>query len=323
MSFILVSGLTEGVIELTLYGGFTVLFSTVMYLFSIRGLISKRSPSFFVFLALVAMFLTVTAHWINSIYVLYHAFIQLGGGFEAEVFYGSISVPPELASQGLAEIALIIADCLMIHRLYVVYSHDRRVIIFPICVEIIQIVSGIRAIVNLAREPVSNFYDSSNVWVTTSLVTSVAQVPSPIFLAAPQLTCHFRISAYCTGMIIFKITRMSRSLRSITGSARAGKPLRRVVAIIVESAVLQTALTVGALVLFQVGLVQQAILEALSPVVYGISVFLIHLRVGLGWTMESTNAPVSMSTEMSISLNPSMRRGGQQSDVERGKPELF
>jgi hypothetical protein len=108
----------------------------------------------------------------------------------------------------------------------------------------------------------------------------------------------------------------------------------------VESAVLQTydygpsplkpliscafsALTVGALVLFQVGLVQQAILEALSPVVYGISVFLIDLRVGLGWTMESTNAPASMSTEMSISLSPSMRRGGQQSDVERGKPELF
>ncbi|KAJ7330919.1 hypothetical protein DFH08DRAFT_966671 [Mycena albidolilacea] len=85
-----------------------------------------------------------------------------------------------------------------------------------------------------------------------------------------------------------------------------------------NSAVLQTALTI--LVLFQVGLLQQAILEALTPVVFGISVLPIHLRIGLGWTMESTNTPASTSTEMTISLSPSMRRGGQQSVVERGKP---
>ncbi|KAJ7870962.1 hypothetical protein B0H14DRAFT_2571015 [Mycena olivaceomarginata] len=105
----------------------------------------------------------------------------------------------------------------------------------------------------------------------------------------------------------------------------------------VESAVLQTydygpsplkpviscafsALTIGTLVLFQVGLLQQAILEALTPVVFGISVLPIDLRIGLGWTMESTNAPASTSTERTISFSPSMRRGGQQSDVERGKP---
>ncbi|KAF8202674.1 hypothetical protein K438DRAFT_1820599 [Mycena galopus ATCC 62051] len=305
MSFILVSGLTEGVIELTLYGGFTVLFSTVVYLFSTRGLISRRSPSFYVFLALVALFLTVTAHWINSIYSLYHAFIHLGGGFEAEVFYLTLADPPELANQSLAELATIIADCLMIHRLYIVYSHDLRVIVFAICVEIVQIVSGVHAIVNLSRETILNYYASSNPWVTTSLGSSLV------------------ISAYCTGMIGFKITRMSRSIRSLTGNARAGQRLNRVLAVIVESAVLQTIMTMGTLILFQIGLLQQAIFEALTPVVFGISVLLIHLRAGLGWTTEGTNALGSASTEMTVSLSTSRQRGGRQSDLEGGKPAPF
>ncbi|KAF8202671.1 hypothetical protein K438DRAFT_1820593 [Mycena galopus ATCC 62051] len=285
MSFILVSGLTEGVIELTLYGGFTVLFSTVVYLFSTRGLISKRTPSFYVFLALVALFLTVTAHWINSIYTLYHAFIHLGGGFEAEVFYVTISVPPELVHQSLAELATIIADCLMIHRLYVVYSQDLRVIVFVICVEILQIVSGIHAIVNLSREAL-NFYATSNSWVTTALGSSLV---------------------------------MSRSIRSLTGNARAGKRLNRVLAVIVESAVLQTIMTVATLVLFQIGLLQQGIFEALTPVVFGISVLLIHLRAGLGWTTEGTSALGSAPTEMTVSLSTPRQQGEQQSDLEGGK----
>jgi hypothetical protein len=61
LSGVLVSGLTEGVLELTLYGAFSVLFSVVVYLFSTRGLISRKRPTFFVFLALVGLFVSITA----------------------------------------------------------------------------------------------------------------------------------------------------------------------------------------------------------------------------------------------------------------------
>jgi hypothetical protein len=61
MSFVLATSITEAVLELTLYGAFTVLFSSVVYLFWSRGLLTKNRPIFFVFLALVILFLTITA----------------------------------------------------------------------------------------------------------------------------------------------------------------------------------------------------------------------------------------------------------------------
>ncbi|KAF7349842.1 hypothetical protein MVEN_01284700 [Mycena venus] len=305
MSFVLASGLTEGILELTLYGVFTVLFCTVTYLFSTRGLISRKRPTFFVFLALVGLFLSITAHWINGIYMLYLAFIRLGGGFAAEVLYLSLSSPPALAHISLVEVATVITDGLMIYRLYVVWSLDRRVVIFPAVVLACQIVCGIRIIYDLSRETIFNFYVLSNPWVTGSLVSSLV------------------ISIYSTGMIIFRIVKMSRSIRSVTGSTRAGKSLRTVLAIIVESAVLQTTMTIGILVSFQIGLLAQAVLTALQPVVFGISVLLIHLRVGLGWTAESANALRSTPTEMTLRLSTSMQRRESEYDVERGKLTSF
>lgn len=61
MSFVLATGLAEAVVEFTLYGAFTVVFSAVVYLFWIRGLISRKRPSLFVFVALVFLFLSITA----------------------------------------------------------------------------------------------------------------------------------------------------------------------------------------------------------------------------------------------------------------------
>ncbi|KAJ6535737.1 hypothetical protein B0H19DRAFT_1383171 [Mycena capillaripes] len=300
-SFVLVSGLTEGVLELTLYGAFIVLFSTVVYLFSARGLISRRRPTFFVFLALVGLFLSITAHWINGIYMLYKAFIHLGGGFAAEVLYLTLSSPPALAHISLVEVTTVITDSLMIHRLYTVWSCDPRVVVFPLLMLACQIVSGIHIIYDLSRETIFNFYVLSNPWVTSSLVSSLV------------------ISGYSTGMIIFKITKMSRSIRAITGSTSAGKRLRNVLAIMVESAVLQTTMTIGILVSFQIGLLVQSVLTALQPVVFGISVLLIHLRVGLGWTTDSNLGGFS-PTEITLNLSrSSMRRGTREYDAELGK----
>ncbi|KAJ7354200.1 hypothetical protein DFH08DRAFT_984564 [Mycena albidolilacea] len=305
-NFVLAHGLTEAVLELTLYGAFTVLFSTVVYLFSARGLIKRKSPTFFVFLALVVLFLSITAHWINGIYVVYLVFIRLGGGFAGEVEYLTLSTKESLAHLSLVEVATVTTDSLMIYRLYVVWSYDRRVVIFPGCMILCQMVAGIHIIYDFAHETIFNFYNLSNPWVTTSLVSSLV------------------ISAYSTGMIIFKITRMSSSIRSLTGRPSSGKSLRRVLAIIVESAVLQTTMTVGILVSFQIGLLVQALLTAIQPVVFGISVLLIHLRVGLGWTADSNtigSTPTQLTTlRLSASMAP---RREQEDDLERGKVASF
>ncbi|KAJ6480575.1 hypothetical protein C8R47DRAFT_1285040 [Mycena vitilis] len=302
MSSVLASGLTEGVFELTLYGAFTVLFVAVTYLFSTRGLLSRNRPTFFVFLALVALFVAITVHWIIGIYILYLVFIHLGGGLAAEVFYLTLSMPASLAQFSLVEVATVITDSLMVHRLCIVWAHQPRVAIFPIIILACQIVSAIHVIVDLSRETIFDFYRLSNPWVSTSLVSSLV------------------ISAYSTGMIIFKLWRTSHSVRILTGSTSAGRSLRRVLSIMVESAVLQTSMTIGILVTFQAGSLVQSVLTALQPVVFGISVLSIHVRVGLGWaaTVDSSD-----STPTGITLNlASTHRGSRyqsEYDLEQGK----
>ncbi|KAJ7830702.1 hypothetical protein B0H13DRAFT_2114114, partial [Mycena leptocephala] len=207
LSGVLVSGLTEGVLELTLYGAFSVLFSVVVYLFSTRGLISRKRPTFFVFLALVGLFVSITAHWLTVIYVLYLTFIHLGGGFAAEVYYLTLSTTASVVHFSLVEVATVITDGLVIHRLYVVWSYNSRIVIFPIFILVYQIVSGIHIIYDISQETIFNFYVLSNPWVTSSLVSSLV------------------ISLYSTGMIIFKFWSMSRSIRTITGSTSAGRRL--------------------------------------------------------------------------------------------------
>ncbi|KAJ7475060.1 hypothetical protein FB451DRAFT_1558225 [Mycena latifolia] len=57
--------------------------------------------------------------------------------------------------------------------------------------------------------------------------------------------------------------------------------------IMIESSLLQTTMTVCILVSFRIGLLVQMVLTALQPVVFGISVVLIHARIGLGWAEEA------------------------------------
>jgi hypothetical protein len=78
-------------------------------------------------------------------------------------------------------------------------------------------------------------------------------------------------------------------------------------------------MTVGVLVSFRTDLLVQAVLIALQPVIFGISVLLIHLRAGLGWTNDS-NLAGSELTENSLNLSKvSMRRGTREDDLELGK----
>jgi cell shape-determining protein MreD len=59
-SSILAAGLIQAFLELTLYGIYFVVFSTVVYLFCHRTGIAK-SPMIFVVLAVVLQFFTITA----------------------------------------------------------------------------------------------------------------------------------------------------------------------------------------------------------------------------------------------------------------------
>ncbi|KAF7326772.1 hypothetical protein MVEN_02596400 [Mycena venus] len=123
-------------------------------------------------------------------------------------------------------------------------------------------------ICNTWRETVFNFYDVSNTSVNVNFVSSLI------------------INIYSTGMIIFEMGRTSRAIRTIARSRSSGKGLRKVLAIIIESAALQTTMTISNLIAFHYNPALSSALTALQPLVFGISICLIHMRVGLGWTTE-------------------------------------
>ncbi|KAJ6536417.1 hypothetical protein DFH09DRAFT_1283817 [Mycena vulgaris] len=312
-SFVLASGIAEAVLELTLYGVFVVIYSSVVYLFWTRDLISRDRPIFFVFLALIVLFLSITAHWINGIYVFYFAFIHLGGGVDAEAFYLSLSTPTSLAHISLVEVATFITDSLVIHRLYVVWSCNRRVVILPLFALLCQAVSGIRIIYDFSRENLSNFYALSGPWLMTTLVSSLVDGDLQNREHGPLNAQHHWESQ------LWETPYGASWIH--TSSRKAELESQRVLAIMIESSVIQLTMIVCILITSQFDLLAQLVLRltALQPVIFGISVVLIYARVGLGWAQEPYIA--SPPSGITLSVSRVTRREGDH-DLERGKTHL-
>ncbi|KAJ7218559.1 hypothetical protein GGX14DRAFT_695720 [Mycena pura] len=257
------ANLVEALLESVLYGVYGVLCITVLYLFRSR---EKRPAVWVVSLGLVIQFFSITGHWICTLYATLFAFVHLGGGDAAAAFYDNLSAPWYLTNLGFLGVGFFVTDLLVIHRVHVIFSNSRTVIILPL----------IFLIIGLGK-----------------------------------------ISVYSTGMISWKIRRITRALNRLSGRIDGGVPLMSVLAIIAESAALQTAITIGTLVTYHTGFIGQFVFADISPVVIGISTMLIHARIGLGWAHGSdTGGAASNPTRISFATPP---EGALELDDRRGK----
>jgi hypothetical protein len=75
-------------------------------------------------------------------------------------------------------------------------------------------------------------------------------------------------------------------------------------------------MNIAILIAFQAGLLAQTVLISLQPVIFGLSVLLIHARVGLGWAKDSYAASSPTSITLDVGTVP-YRQG--KYDLERGK----
>ncbi|KAF8139170.1 hypothetical protein K438DRAFT_1946912 [Mycena galopus ATCC 62051] len=251
-------GLIQAFLELTLYGVYFVVFSTVAYLFCHRTGITK-SPMIFVVLAVVLQFFMITAHWINTMHGTYLPFVELGGGAEAEKFYHTLGTVTLKTHVILAELTNSITDCLVIHRLYVTWDYRLNVVAVPLLFLAAQIASGIVVIHGFFVQNLENYRAASIGWVTTNLITSLA------------------ISVYCTGMIAWKIA---------------------VLVIIIESAALQSTMNAALLMAFHstTSQVPNFILKGIQAVVLGLSTVFVYACSGLGWTQNIPAAKTNPTT---------------------------
>ncbi|KAJ7143954.1 hypothetical protein C8R44DRAFT_864959 [Mycena epipterygia] len=260
-----------------LCGVYTVLFLTVMYLFHRRHRIPGRKPARWVLLGLVLQFVTITAvrnyfrhfgagiyresvlqHCIDTIYRTCFSFLRLGGGPAADAFDIHLSTPSVVLKSMLFVICTLVTDLLVIHRVYVVFSYRHSVIMLPLTFLVGQAVCDGGVVYHLVKSyPGNHLRSLLNGWMTTAFVLSII---------------------------------ITRALNRVSERISGGMRITSVLAILVESTMLQTATTIAILVSFHLGSIGQYIILIIAPAVFGISTVLIHVRIGLGWVHACSGA---------------------------------
>ncbi|KAJ7723028.1 hypothetical protein B0H14DRAFT_578756 [Mycena olivaceomarginata] len=255
------------------YGSYLVLFSISLYLLLRRydathtSHKSREHSSVFkstVFVSAICLFLVVTAHWMTIVYRSFIAFVALQQGADAEKFFNDHTQLTEIIQNSLMSLSILIGDSLIIHRLWVVWSHSKLVLL------IIAIPTA-----SLITLTVGSF-------VSLNITSHSTDVFGNLMLKMGTVLT-FVTNVYCTAFITWKIWTITREIMPVGGSN-----LRHFLVIIVESAGLYACWAVFFAVAYQAQSNIQSCVIQTAPALVGIVNALIHTRVGLGWTSEQT-----------------------------------
>ncbi|KAJ7740389.1 hypothetical protein B0H16DRAFT_57967 [Mycena metata] len=221
----------------------------------------KRGSIFtsMLFLSAILLFVVITVHWIATVYRAFIGFVWTPTTSEAELYFNNLATPAAVIQDVFLALSYIIGDSMIIYRLWVVWTHNKLVLVVPI-------------ITLTAFTVVSS--------VSTSVVSHGRSVfDDPLLRYTPILTLVTNV--YCTSFIGWKIWTITRlSLPS------GGTKLRHFLVIVVESAALYALWAVLFLVAFETKSNLQVVLIQAGPELIGLVNALIMTRVGLGWTSE-------------------------------------
>ncbi|GBE80421.1 hypothetical protein BKA93DRAFT_828405 [Sparassis latifolia] len=258
-------------IESFLYGIFFVLFVTTTWFLLQRakheqaGIQSAfRRP---LFLAGIAMFLTITAHWVLSVVRAFDAFVHFDGGKSPLEFYAYPSRPAAIAKIGLVNVTLLLGDAILIYRLWVISGYCRMIVALPIVFFLGSLAScaALTYLASRANAATGSFYTPED------------------FSTAAATTFTLVTNILCSSLIAFKLwrTHADVGLAGVKAYGGGNLKLTRVLVICIESAVLYvtwTALYLG--VYASRSVLQLAIADAWGPI-SGIAFMLISARVAL------------------------------------------
>ncbi|KAJ7242931.1 hypothetical protein C8J57DRAFT_1366529 [Mycena rebaudengoi] len=264
---ILPANLTSLVLESYLYGILVILSTSTIYFFATRRTLAGKNQAprhhftSLVFLGIASLFLVVTA-------VLFFAFIHLGTVVSEDRFYADLSQPSELAKNGLLFAAILLGDALVIYRLWIVWGQHRYIVVVPVLTLVGSGVSFGGGLYVLAQwEPSlrgQSFHRLSRPWAAGIFIFS------------------FLTNVYSTGFIAFRIRKFTH-VNSGSESRLLG-----ILAILVESAALQTFWLVFTFIIQLAESDFEFVFNDSFPVILAISNMLIHARVGLGWSTQNS-----------------------------------
>ncbi|KAF7326460.1 hypothetical protein MSAN_02510300 [Mycena sanguinolenta] len=294
---LLPANLVTLVLESVLYGLLVLLFISTVYFLSTRRTLARQTArqhlTSLVFLTIAALFVVVTAHWSIVVYQAFFAFIHLGNAVGEDAFYADLAQPAEVTKISFFVIATLLGDALVVspiyllsvmngvklvlqtYRLWIIWERKTKVIIFPIVALAVLAVSCAVLLTKVATWKPSlrgaGFYTESVPWEATGSMLSLLA------------------NLYSTGFIAFRMWRVTKVASSSKSS------LTWFFSIVIESAALQTF---WLLICITAALLESdALFIALDnfPVIIAISNTLIHARVGLGWSQDSTSAQMPRS----------------------------
>ncbi|KAJ7131279.1 hypothetical protein C8R44DRAFT_871791 [Mycena epipterygia] len=273
------------VLESLLYGLLLVLFSTNLYLritryarpqeFASRGGLWWNP----IVISNIAIFATCTAHWVITVKRFFLAF--LGSAGDPFQFYVDQSQPTSVMNNILVLVTGLIGDAGIIHRLWLVWNGDFRVVFAPVLSWLGALMGDIAIAYFFTQStPTSNrFSTAAGAWLTVNWALTTL------------------ITIYCTTFIAWRIWRTSRTTVEVGGSL-----LMPVCVILIESAAIWTTWSLFFATTFLMGSTLVIIARDLAPAIVGLVNLLIHLRVGLGWSPaeapDASGAPMTSSASI-------------------------
>ncbi|KAJ7579074.1 hypothetical protein C8J56DRAFT_1110134 [Mycena floridula] len=273
-------------IESLLYGAFLVLAFISICLSYYRHLRITRVPrgnasgrsrstalGFFrspMFLGAFSLLVTVTGHWICIVMRIFDAFIHYKHGQSPEEYFGDISQMTEVVKTAFLMATMVLSDLMIIYRLWIVWNHNRYIVIFPLMSVLGLTVCGVGVTYQfyIYDPSVSVFNSAAARWITSDCVFTLAT------------------NLYSTSMIAWRLWDTNR----IVGNMRVGGGRNNVmtaIVIVIESAAIYTTWTILFMALYESNTNYEFSIVDTWPSVAGIAFMLINVRVGLGWAQNA------------------------------------
>ncbi|KAJ7618682.1 hypothetical protein FB45DRAFT_932212, partial [Roridomyces roridus] len=252
-------------LESCLYGSYLVLSITSLFIIFSRlsatsgssGSGQRSKPRSIllspVFLGAIGLLVPITGHWVLTVHRAFLAFTHAGTPTE---FYVNSSDATAIAKNLFMSFTVIIAEAIVIHRLWIVWAHNVKVIILPI----ITVVGLFVCTIGLTHA-VARMDGKVGLWINSSAMF-------PLFT-----------NVYCTMLILWRL-RQSWKLNMHTGGNTVAKSL---FPILIESATLYMVWSIFFFITYQLNSNLQTTIMDCLPSITGIACALIHVRVGLGW----------------------------------------
>ncbi|KIY67878.1 hypothetical protein CYLTODRAFT_454087 [Cylindrobasidium torrendii FP15055 ss-10] len=263
------------ILETLLYGAFTVLFSSALWvMYDARA---RRGMNMILLSSAATIWILATVHLVLDIARAAKAYVYLEGG-SADQFYLELSHPLEVAKTATYGVITLVGDAFVIYRCYIVWNRKWWIVPGP---ALLLIATGVAAFGTTAMFAHSDPED--NVFVFASWVTS--------FIVLTLVT-----NVLCTLLIAFRIIRIRRGVKNNAALRGAAVPVDSVLAMIIESASIYSVSVIVFMVTYITGSNAQYILLDMMPPIIGITFTFIILRVSMGISARAFKEAPSTST---------------------------